>query len=230
MRQAELTGFLASRSWGWHSIPVLHLLPNAVFFLASIAVILAPGPDILFVIATGIGRGRVTAIVAAGGFASGLSIHTACAVFGISALLMASATAFTCVKIAGAAYLVWLGIKAFRSHGVLALTPNASPLSQRKIFGQAFLMNVLNPKVALFFLAFLPQFASRERGSLPAQLLILGVCFALLAFTIFSLAGYFSSGVGAWLRNKPTVVRWLDRGIGTLFIGLGCRLAFATNR
>ncbi len=190
---------------------------------------LAPGPDILFVIATGIGRGRATAIVAAAGFASGLSVHTACAVFGLSALLKASAMAFTCVKIAGAAYMIWLGMKAFGSQGVLSLKASSSALPLRRIYGQAFVMNVLNPKVALFFLAFLPQFTSPQRGSLAVQLLILGICFALVAFSIFSTAGFFSAGFGSWLKQKPRAVRWMDRGVGALFIGLGVRLALAVS-
>jgi len=205
-------------------------MPGALFLLTSVAVILAPGPDILFVMATGIGRGRTAAVTAAGGFASGLSVHTSCAVFGLSALLIASAAAFTFIKIAGAAYLIWLGIKALRSQGVLSLSTSASPLSGRRIFAQAFLMNVLNPKVGLFFLAFLPQFAEPERGHLPLQLLALGVSFAVLSFAIFSLVGFFSERLGRWLRERPRAVRWMDRGVGALFIALGLRLAFAANR
>src|SRR5437763_4468093 len=129
-----------------------------VFVLASAAVTISPGPDILYVLAKGISQGRRTAVVAAAGFASGLSVHTPMAVVGLSALLMASTVAFTIVKFVGGAYLLYLGIKAFRSGGLVSVPRSGEPLSNRRVFGQALLMNVLNPKVAMFFLAFLPQF------------------------------------------------------------------------
>jgi threonine/homoserine/homoserine lactone efflux protein len=207
----------------------LLFLPDSAFIVASVVVILAPGPDILFVLANGISRGRLTAVIAAGGFASGLSVHTACAVFGLSALLMASPTAFTCVKFAGAGYLIYLGIRALRAHGVLSLSAAAGTIPPRRIFAQAFLMNVLNPKVVIFFLAFLPQFTVGGREHLPGQLLALGICFALLAFGIFSLVGIFSSGIGRWMRVRPRAMRLLDYGIGAIFIAIGLHLALASH-
>src|ERR1044071_1065546 len=128
-----------------------------MFLLASAAITVSPGPDILYVLAKGISQGRRPALVAAAGFASGLSVHTTMAVIGLSALLMASAVGFTVVKFAGAAYLVYLGIRALFSAGLASLPVSGEPVSGKRIFAQAFAMNVLNPKVAMFFLAFLPQ-------------------------------------------------------------------------
>lgn len=198
---------------------------TTTFVLASAALALAPGPDILYVLAKGISQGRRAAIVSAAGFCSGLTIHTAASVCGLSALLVASASAFTVAKLLGAAYLIFLGVRALFSRGLITLPENSSPLSSRKIFVQAFLMNVLNPKVALFFLAFLPQFTRSEQGSLPTQLFLLGVGFGLISFTVFSLVGLFSAVIGQYVRTRPGLTRLLDRLAGLAFILLGVRLA-----
>ncbi len=203
---------------------------SPVFVLASIAIILSPGPDILYVLARGISHGRKTAVVAAAGFASGLSVHTTLAVCGLSALLVASAVAFTCVKIAGAGYLVYLGIRAWGSRGLISLPTAAGDLRRKRIFAQAFLMNVLNPKVAIFFLAFLPQFIRPELGHTPRQFLILGICFAITSFVIFSLVGIFSSVFGCWITTRPKLARFLDRLVGSIFIAIGVRLALSGTR
>lgn len=201
------------------------------FLLLSAAVTLAPGPDILYVLAKGISQGRRTALIAATGFCSGLSVHTTASVLGLSALLVASATAFTVVKILGAAYLVYLGVRAIFSRGMISTPESGAPLSDRRIFTQAFVMNVLNPKVALFFLAFLPQFVRTgpASGSAPRQLFLLGLGFALIAFTIFSLVGIFSSFLSRGLRSHPAVARFLDRIVGAAFILLGVKLAMAAR-
>jgi threonine/homoserine/homoserine lactone efflux protein len=201
-----------------------------VFLLASAAVAISPGPDVLFVLAKGISAGRRSALIAAAGFASGLSVHTTMAVVGLSALLMASALAFTIVKIAGGAYLTYLGIKAFRSGGLVSMPKSAERTPGPNIFARAFLMNVLNPKVAIFFLAFLPQFTRRTEGQLSIQLMFLGAAFALVALVIFSLVGVFSAAIGTWLRSKPKGVKIFDYVIGSLFICLGLRLALGNNR
>lgn len=198
---------------------------TATFILASAALAIAPGPDVLYVLAKGLSQGRRSALVAASGFCSGLSIHTAASACGLSALLVASATAFSIVKFIGAGYLVFLGLKAILSRGLISLPENQAVLSDRKIFSQAFLMNVLNPKVALFFLAFLPQFIRAEQGAIAQQLVLLGIGFGLISFLIFSLVGFFSAALGQSIRSRPTLARNLDRIAGTTFILLGLRLA-----
>jgi threonine/homoserine/homoserine lactone efflux protein len=200
------------------------------FILASAALALAPGPDILYVLAKGMAQGRRIAVIAAAGFCSGLSIHTAASACGLSALLVASATAFTIAKLLGAAYLVYLGIRVILSRGLVSLPENAAALSGKRIFAQAFLMNVLNPKVALFFLAFLPQFVRTEQGAIPQQLVLLGIGFGLISFALFSLVGLFSAVLGRHIRSRPTLTRILDRIVGAVFILLGLRLAAFSQR
>jgi threonine/homoserine/homoserine lactone efflux protein len=200
------------------------------FILASAALAIAPGPDVLYVLAKGIAQGRRSALIAATGFCSGLSIHTAASACGLSALLVASATAFTVAKLLGAAYLVYLGTRALFSRGLISLPENHVALTGRKIFAQAFLMNVLNPKVALFFLAFLPQFVRPERGAIPQQLILLGVGFGVISFGVFSLIGVFSDALGQRIRSRPAITRSLDRIAGAVFILLGLRLALFSQR
>ena len=200
------------------------------FVLTSAALAIAPGPDVLYVLAKGMAQGRRSALTAAAGFCSGLSIHTAASACGLSALLVASATAFTAVKLLGAAYLVYLGVRAILSRGLISLPDNQDALSGRKIIAQAFLMNVLNPKVALFFLAFLPQFVRADEGSIPQQLILLGIGFGIVAFVVFSLVGLFSDAIGRHVRSRPALTRFLDRIAGTAFILLGLRLAASSQR
>ena len=203
---------------------------NPVFLTASALITLAPGPDNLYVVSKGISQGRKSALVAAAGFASGLSVHTTLAACGLSALLLASAVAFTCVKLLGAAYLVYLGIRTLGARGLVAVPDSGQALPPRRIFAQAFLMNVLNPKVAMFFLAFLPQFARPERGPLAPQLCQLGGVFALIALALFSMLGLCSSLLGRWIRSRPRLTRGLDRAVGVLFILLGLGLALSRRR
>jgi threonine/homoserine/homoserine lactone efflux protein len=203
---------------------------TATFILASAALAIAPGPDILYVLAKGISQGRRSALIAAAGFCSGLTIHTAASACGLSALLIASATAFTIVKLLGAVYLVYLGVRAILSRGLISMPENHVALSSWRIFAQAFLMNVLNPKVALFFLAFLPQFVRTEQGAIPQQLILLGIGFGVISFAVFSLVGVFSDALGRKIRSRPTITRLLDCIAGTAFILLGLRLASFSQR
>jgi threonine/homoserine/homoserine lactone efflux protein len=199
------------------------------FVVASAALAIAPGPDILYVLAKGVSQGRRTALIAAAGFCSGLTVHTAASVCGLSALLVASASAFTIFKFLGAGYLVFLGVRAFCSRGMISLPADTKPMTAGKVFAQAFLMNVLNPKVALFFLAFLPQFIVPEKGHVPLQLFLLGLGFGVISFCVFSVVGFFSATLGRFIRTRPTLSRILDRIAGLAFILLGLRLALASR-
>jgi len=199
-----------------------------LYFLgASIALTVAPGPDNLFVITQGLARGRRAAIVTALGMCSGISVHTLAAAAGVSAIFYSSALAFQAVKYVGAAYLLYLAYRALRERGAAA--PSGADGAPRGVtlFRRGFLMNVLNPKVALFFLAFLPQFTTPQAGSVGGQMLLLGLLFMLQAVVIFTLIGYFSGSVGRCLLGRPRVARgfaWLSAGI---FAALGVRLALA---
>jgi len=190
------------------------------------ALTVAPGPDNLFVMTQGITRGRKSAIITALGMCSGVSVHTTAAAFGISALFYSSALAFNLVKYAGALYLLYLAWKIFSHPSKLSLDPtSAQPATE--LFRRGFIMNLLNPKVALFFLAFLPQFVTPAAGYLPLQMLLLGSIFMLQAVFIFSLIGWFSGSLGKYLLSKPEASRKFDWLTALVLALLGVRLALA---
>ena len=199
---------------------------TATFIFTSAALAIAPGPDILYVLAKGISQGRRSALIAAAGFCSGLSIHTAASACGLSALLVASATAFTTAKLLGAAYLIYLGARAIFSRGLISLPENQVALSDRKIFAQAFLMNVLNPKVALFFLAFLPQFIAPGAVHKTLAFLLLGA-WMVVQGTLFLFALVLLTARLRGLAGSSIWPRGLNVAGGLLFVGLAARLALA---
>ncbi|MDQ0621591.1 MULTISPECIES: LysE family translocator [Paraburkholderia] len=201
-------------------------MPNFALFLAtSIAITMAPGPDNLQVLARGISQGRAAGLVAALGFATGITFHTTLAALGVAALLRSSPLAFEAIKLAGAAYLVWIGIKALRSQG-LATAHERAPQPLMTVFRQSVLGNLLNPKVTLFFVVFLPQFVQTGGAqSVTVQMLELGALFMLQTLVVFSLFGVCAGMIGGWLRRRPRVGVWLDRLAGATFIALGIRVA-----
>ena len=201
-------------------------MPNFLLFLAtSIAITMAPGPDNLQVLARGISQGRAAGLVAALGFAAGITFHTTLAALGVAALLRSSPVAFEVIKLAGAAYLVWIGIKALRSQG-LATAHERAPQPLKAVFRQSVLGNLLNPKVTLFFVVFLPQFVQPHgTQSVTVQMLELGVLFMLQTVVVFSLFGVCAGLIGGWLKRRPRVGVWLDRLAGATFIAIGIRVA-----
>jgi len=199
----------------------------AYFLGASILLTIAPGPDNIFVVTQGISRGRKAAVLTAIGMCSGISVHTTAAALGISAIFYSSAVAFSIVKFAGAAYLLFLAWKTVREHRDIELRGNDRKLSGFALFKRGFIMNVLNPKVALFFLAFLPQFVSPGSGNVALEMIMLGLIFMIQGMIIFTTIGLLSGTIGNYLLNKPKVSRifsWLTAGI---FATLGIRLALA---
>ncbi|MBP1728596.1 MAG: transporter, RhtB family [Deltaproteobacteria bacterium] len=196
------------------------------YLCACMALTVAPGPDNIFVITQGITRGRKAAIVTALGMCSGVSVHTTAAALGISAIFYSSALAFNLVKYAGALYLLYLAWKTVRSRSPVTLASGVS-LPAAALFRRGFIMNVLNPKVALFFLAFLPQFVTPAAGHLPLQMLLLGGIFMLQAVAIFSLIGWFSGSIGKQLLSRPHVAKYFDWLTAGVFTSLGIKLALA---
>lgn len=195
------------------------------FLLAAVLLTATPGPDNLMVLSIGMSRGRRPGIAFGLGCAIGCLSHTVLAVVGVSALVAASPTAFTLLRWLGGGYLVWLGIGALRSAGIGRVGPAAAEsASLTRLFLKGLLANAINPKVVLFFLSFLPQFVVPAQGRVEGQLALLGVVFTLQAALLFSLLGYFSGSVGAWLNRTPRAGQWLDRLAGTVFIALGLRL------
>jgi threonine/homoserine/homoserine lactone efflux protein len=177
------------------------------------------------VLARGISQGRAAGFVAALGFAAGITFHTTLAALGVAALLRSSPYAFEAIKLAGAAYLVWIGIKALRSQG-LATAHERAPQPLSTVFRQSVLGNLMNPKVTLFFVVFLPQFVQPHgTQSVTVQMLELGALFMLQTVVVFSLFGVCAGIIGGWLRRRPRVGVWLDRVAGATFIAIGIRVA-----
>jgi threonine/homoserine/homoserine lactone efflux protein len=204
---------------------------NLVLFLtASLVVILAPGPDNILVLTRGVVQGRSAALVSAAGASLGLVVHSGFAAVGLSALLAQSAVAFSVVKYVGAAYLIYLGVRALLDRRGFAVQRGEGPIPLRRVFTQAVASNVLNPKIAVFFLAYLPQFADPATGGTAIQLLALGLAFALLTLAIFSAIAVFSGTVGSWLRSRPKFADGLGWLTGGVLILLGLRLALQERR
>jgi len=197
-----------------------------LFLSLSVGVTIAPGPDNLQVLARSLSQGRPAGIAAALGFASGCLFHTTLAVLGVAALLKASPMAFDAIRLAGAAYLMWLAVQVLRSRG--GFSPAGGPSAQGlwRVFGQSVLANMLNPKVTLFFLVFLPQFVNPWIGHPDWQMLWLGVIFMVQAAVVFCLIAWFAGLVGQLLRRRPQVGVWLDRLAGLIFLFLAVRIVW----
>ncbi|TWI54990.1 threonine/homoserine/homoserine lactone efflux protein [Pseudomonas duriflava] len=194
------------------------------FLAVAVVVTLSPGPDNLMVLGLGMAKGRLRGMIFGLGCALGCLTHTALAALGVSALIAASATAFTVLKIVGGLYLIWLGIQALRSTGQPRISCEQPDEPLGRLFLKGLFANAINPKVVLFFLSFLPQFVLAERGHVSLQILQLGVVCTLQAAILFGLLGYFSGAVGQWLQRKPRLGLWLDRMAGGIFVGLGVKL------
>ncbi len=208
------------------------LLHWTAFLTTAILLNLSPGPDMAYILAETVRGGRRSGFAAMGGIWTGAFVHVAMAALGLSAILATSAVAFSAVKWIGAAYLVWLGIEAFRSSGgsVLPKEENGPasacrPASLRRIYRRGVLVSALNPKVAIFFLAFLPQFVVADAGPEWAQLLLHGSLIIAVAGLIEPLLVLAGAGLAAALRRSERIGLWFDRTLGVLFIGLGIRLA-----
>lgn len=197
-----------------------------VFSAASIVLIFTPGPDIIYVMTRGMAQGKKAALAAAAGFSLGNIVHTLFAVVGLSALLTSSATAFQILKYAGAIYLVYLGIQMIRTRSSVAVSEEGKDVAQGAIFRQSIIANVLNPKVAIFFLAFFPQFIDTSRGHAAVQMMVLGAVFVVLTFMGFALVAYGSGKIGSWLQRQPAVSSKIGIVSGSVLMALGLRLAW----
>ncbi len=196
------------------------------FLGAAVLLTIAPGPDLLFVIAQSISQDKKAGIAVACGLCTGLLVHTSAAAIGVSALIYSSAIAFTIVKYAGAAYLIYLAIQAFRDRSTLQISSKQrsaySALYRRGIF-----MSVLNPKVSLFFLALLPQFVVPTAGHEAWQMIVLGLIFIVQALIIFTIVSIFSHKVRTWLARSPLIARRFNIVQGLLFTIIALQMALA---
>ncbi len=197
----------------------------AVFALASLALAVVPGPAVLYIVAQSVHGGRRAGVVSAFGVASGGLVHVLAAVIGLSALLAASAEAFTAVKLIGAAYLIWLGIRTLLSADD-RIGGRAAERTLARTFRQGAVVNVLNPKTALFFLAFLPQFVDPHEST-RGQLALLGAIFVVIALSSDLLWALVAGTAGAVLRRSRTFLRVQRYVSGTIFVGLGALAATA---
>ena len=209
-----------------------HLL---VFIAAGWLLNLTPGPDVLYIVNTALKSGVRAGIVAALGIVSGCFVHVFAAAFGVGALLATSPTAFTVLKWGGAAYLVWMGVKLLRAKvdvspsapTVLAQSPQAAQLGS--IYQRGFFTNVLNPKVALFFLAFVPQFIAHDAPNKVAAFLLLGLIFNINSLPINFGYAWLAAKAAQRLQTVQRAMHWLDRVAGLMFVGFGLKLAMSDN-
>ncbi|MEP2985726.1 MAG: LysE family translocator [Roseibium sp.] len=195
------------------------------YSLIVLGFVFIPGPATLLTVARATTSGTKVGIATGAGITAGDFLHTIMAVVGISAIIAASATLFTIVKYLGAAYLVYLGLRAFFEKTSVDLGQGRVPISAPQAFRQAILAEVLNPKTALFFLAFLPQFVTPEKGFVVMQLTILGIVFALIGFFSTIVFAVAAGGLGNFMRRNPAVLRWQGKVVGSIYCALGVRLA-----
>ncbi|MGA9760822.1 MAG: LysE family translocator [Gaiellaceae bacterium] len=204
------------------SLPTL-----ALFSLAALALLAVPGPAVLYVVSQSVARGRRAGLVSMLGIETGGLFHVAAAAIGLSALLASSASAFALVKYAGAAYLVGLGLVRLLRHSEAESSPVGETRGRRSLFLQGVVVNVLNPKTALFFLAFLPQFVSSDRGPAALQIAILGLLFLLLATLSDGLYALVAGGIRNRFRSNRQVRRLSRLGSGGVLLGLGIATALS---
>jgi len=193
-----------------------------IFGLASLTLAVTPGPVVLYVIARSISQGKLAGAISVLGAATGTLIHIGATALGLSALLLSSALAFQLVKYLGAAYLIYLGVRQWRTAPETRVAEANLPLrSLKKIFVQGFVVNALNPKAVLFFLAFLPQFIDPAKGSAIAQLFVLGCIFLLVASSSDMTYALIAGTLGDWLRHNRRFWNFQRYFTGTAYIGLG---------
>ena len=195
-----------------------------VFCLTSLALLVIPGPAVLYVVVQGAEQGRRAGLASVGGIHVGTLVHVFAATVGLSALIVASATAFTTAKLAGAAYLIYVGVRKLLGRDEPRLEPGGERISYRRAFARGAVVNVLNPKTALFFLALLPQFVEPHRGGVWSQALVLGLTFVALGLVTDSAYAVAAGTVGSFLRRRRRAMRY---GSGLVFVGLGAVAALA---
>ena len=195
-----------------------------LFLAASLAVIASPGQDMVLVVSRGLGQGARAGVVTASGISMGLIGHTLLAAFGVGALVAASDIAFNTLRIVGAAYLAWLGLRLILSAGA-QLTPRGAPMrSAWRLFLEGAIANLSNPKIILFYFAFLPQFVPSASTSPTRDVLALGLAFAVLTFVVKGPVGVFAGALSEWVRERPNVLVGVHRISGLVLIGFGLRL------
>lgn len=198
-----------------------------LFLVAALVLLLTPGPAVMYIIARSIDQGRPAGLVSVASIEVGNFFHVLAATFGLSALLMSSALAFSVVKYLGAAYLIYLGVRRLLSRETPGQVARVERQPYRQIFWQGLTVAILNPKTALFFLAFLPQFVDRSLGAVPLQMLTLGCIFVLMAIISDGLYALLAGSLGTWLKNSSIWWRGERYVSGSVYILLGLAAAFS---
>lgn len=195
------------------------------FFAASLLLALAPGPDNIFVLTQSALHGKIPGLCVTLGLCTGLLVHTSAVALGMAAVFKASAVAFNLIKILGAGYLIYLAWLAFRASATSLESRNPDVLTLPKLYLRGIVMNVTNPKVSIFFLAFLPQFADPDRGALTLQMIALGGVFIVATVLVFGSVALLAGAIGQWLKRSPRVQVVMNRVAGVVFVSLALKLA-----
>jgi len=196
-----------------------------LFILSSLALALVPGPDNIFVLTQSMTKGARAGIAVTLGLMTGLIVHTTAVALGVAAIFQTSQIAFDILKYLGAAYLLYLAYLSFKDSSSLDLHAQRTPLSLTQLYRRGIFMNITNPKVTLFFLAFLPQFTNASTENVTVQIFVLGGLFILSAFVVFGLVSLLAGKIGAWFAHSPKANLWLNRVAGGIFVALAAKLA-----
>ncbi len=199
----------------------------SAFFLASSLLAIVPGPDNVFVLTQSALHGRLSGLVVMFGLCTGLLVHTGAVAFGVAVIFQASALAFTLLKVVGASYLLYLAWQIFRSSPEQIRLQGTPQGSMTTLYRRGIIMNVTNPKVSIFFLAFLPQFADPERGPISLQIVILGGIFIVATILVFGAVALLGGALGEWLNRSERAQRIMNWVAGTVFVGLALKLVTA---
>ncbi len=196
----------------------------SAFFFASALLAIVPGPDNVFVLTQSALHGKLSGLIVVLGLCTGLLVHTGAVAFGVAVIFQASAIAFTLLKIVGAGYLIYLAFQIFRSKPEHIRMQGGLQKSMGTLYRRGIIMNVTNPKVSIFFLAFLPQFADPDRGSISLQMVALGGVFIVATILVFSAIALIGGTLGEWLNRSASAQRAMNWMAGTVFIGLALKL------
>ena len=196
------------------------------FLITTLVIVASPGTGVLYTLAAGMTRGARASILAAFACTLGIIPHMAAAITGLAALLHTSALAFEIIKYLGVAYLLYMAWATLRETGALSVDTDAAPKSVRQVLVSGILINILNPKLSIFFLAFLPQFVSAEEANPLARMLELSGVFMAMTFVIFAVYGVFAAAVRQHVVTRPRVLTWMRRTFAAAFVALGAKLAF----
>ena len=202
---------------------------SAEFLLTTLIIVATPGTGVLYTLAAGLARGGRASVLAAFACTLGILPHMLAAITGLAALLHTSAVAFQTLKYLGVAYLLWMAWSTLRERGALTVEEDGAPRSARKVIVAGVLINILNPKLTIFFFAFLPQFVDAGEGSSLLHMLQLSAVFMLVTFVVFAIYGLFAAAVRQYVVSRPPVMMWMRRVFAGSFVALGARLALTSR-